>query len=297
MIGKEIIEESKKIIAQYSMALTLRQLYYRLVASQKIENRENNYKYLSKLLVKARLNGEIPFSAIEDRSRKKIEAWDASDEEWTPERYFGYYQDEYEGAEEEFKGKWRSYTHSRWYKQPNTLVVLLEKDALSALFSAVTERERINLYPLRGYSSLTFVKQIADDLEGEENIKILYFGDFDPSGMDIQRYLKERLRDEFDVDADVRRVAITDEQIQKYNIPPAPAKRSDTRFNGFVGEHGDRAVELDAIEPDVLQEIIKNSIQALFDEKIYQEQKSEQKEKQQEIKKMIEEYFGDDLNE
>jgi len=104
-------------------------------------------------------------------------------------------------------------------------------------------------------------------------------------------------RDEFDVDADVRRVAITDEQIQKYNIPPAPAKRSDTRFNGFVGEHGDRAVELDAIEPDVLQEIIKNSIQALFDEKIYQEQKSEQKEKQQEIKKMIEEYFGDDLNE
>jgi len=292
MKGKEIIEESKKIIAQYSMALTLRQLYYRLVASQKIENRENNYKYLSKLIVKARLNGEIPFSAIEDRSRRKVEAWDFNGETWDPEAFFSYYKDEYERSEEDFRSKWRSYVHSRWYKQPNTVVVLLEKDALSALFSAVTEREKVNLYPLRGYSSLTFLKQIADDLEGKENIKILYFGDFDPSGMDIQRYLRERLRDEFGVDADVRRIAITDEQIQKYNIPPAPAKRSDTRFNGFVDEHGDRAVELDAIEPNVLQEIIRSSIRALFDEKIYQEQKLEEKEKQQEIKRMIEEYFG-----
>ena len=106
---------------------------------------------------------------------------------------------------------------------------------------------------------------------------LLYFGDFDPTGLDIPRNIKERL-EEFGVDFEFHRLAITDEQIKQHNIPPIPTKKTDSRTAGFVAKHGDRAVELDALNPKVLQKLIDDSITQYLDKDLYDETLQEQEE-------------------
>ena len=87
------------------------------------------------------------------------------------------------------------------------------------------------------------------------------FGDFDPSGIDIERDLSDRLTKYNAGDFEVLRVALTSDQIKRYQLPPMPVKRSDARADGFLAEHGDRAVELDALDPNLLQRTVAESIE------------------------------------
>jgi hypothetical protein len=55
----EIVPKVNAILKQYEYPLTLRQVYYRLVAAGDIENMRSNYTSLSSILVKARERGEV----------------------------------------------------------------------------------------------------------------------------------------------------------------------------------------------------------------------------------------------
>ena len=61
-----------------------------------------------------------------------------------------------------------------------------------------------------------------------------------------------------DADITFQRVAVTQRQIERYNLPSRPTKTSDSRAKGF----GDVSVELDAIDPDTLRALVRNSIEA-----------------------------------
>lgn len=253
-----VVERVKSIVAEYAgMRLTLRQIFYRLVAAQVIENTKSNYQSLSKILVEARKARKIPYAAIEDRTRSmhKGHGSDLS-------------------ATEHFNSFWeyvtnmdKRYTMPKWWGQPKRVQVWLEKQALQALFEQVTDAEGVDLAVCKGYPSLTFLWEAARSLRGlKEQIEIVYFGDFDPSGMDIERFVGQTLQDDFGIEVNVTRISITRDQIDEFNIPPAPAKPTDARLAGFVAEHGVAwQVELDAIEPRTLQGIIRDSIQAHFD--------------------------------
>jgi hypothetical protein len=94
---------------------------------------------------------------------------------------------------------------------------------------------------------------------------VLYFGDFDPSGVDIERDLTERLAKYDAGDFMVRRIALTREQIVDYSLPPMPVKRSDARSDGFMASYGDQAVELDALDPNTLKLLVARSIASHID--------------------------------
>ena len=70
--GEQIVQKVVSIIGQFSQPLTLRQIYYQLVSRQVIENKESAYKYLSRLLVKAREDGVIGYEDLVDRTRRPI---------------------------------------------------------------------------------------------------------------------------------------------------------------------------------------------------------------------------------
>jgi hypothetical protein len=55
----EIVPKVNAILKQYEYPLTLRQVYYRLVAAGAIKNTRSNYTSLSSILVKARERGEV----------------------------------------------------------------------------------------------------------------------------------------------------------------------------------------------------------------------------------------------
>jgi hypothetical protein len=150
-----------------------------------------------------------------------------------------------------------------WEDQPVYLLISLEKDALSRLVSRVGNMYSVRTFPTRGYPSFTYVQTMANYMQTRLNGKptiVLYFGDFDPSGVDIERDLEARLGRYGATDYKVKRIALTADQIKQHQLPPMPVKRSDARAEGFLAEYGDQSVELDALDPNLLQKTVEKAI-------------------------------------
>ena len=97
-------------------------------------------------------------------------------------------------------------------------------------------------------------------MEQEEKTKILlYLGDHDPSGIDMTRDIQKRLRI-FGSDAEVRRIALTMEQIEELNPPPNFAKMSDSRAEDYVARYGMSSWELDALKPQYITDLIEKAV-------------------------------------
>lgn len=273
----EIVKAVNDVLAQYTMPLTLRQIYYRLVAKLLIPNTVTAYKTLSKLMVKARERGKIDSTRIEDRSRQSLGPLvpllllPLARRTLYIQGDWGYDNPDVFLNEriEVLRECWKFYTKSLWETQPKEVLILLEKDALSRLFLDVATKFRVWVYPTRGYASYTYVQNIADRMsEVKENI-VLYFGDYDPSGRDIERDLNERLGAYGGQNFKIIRVALTQEQIFMHNLPPRPEDaatieklKNDPRTARYGMEY---ACELDALEPSTLQDLIHRSINALID--------------------------------
>ena len=251
---EKLVAAALEVFDQYDTAITLRQLYYRLVARLLIPNTINSYKRLSRIMVKAREQEDVPVNCLEDRSRRILGRGDTG----------------YESAEDYLKQKlsglqdsWKGFTMPMWEEQPVYVLISLEKDALSRLVSRVANQYSVRTFPTRGYPSFSYVQIMANYMQtrlaGKPTV-LLYFGDFDPSGVDIERDLEDRLGRYGAKDFKVKRIALTADQIRQYNLPPMPVKRSDARAESFMATHGDRSVELDALDPNLLQDIVKNAI-------------------------------------
>jgi hypothetical protein len=95
---------------------------------------------------------------------------------------------------------------------------------------------------------------------------MLYAGDFDPTGEDIPRDLAERLPE-----VEVERIALDAEQVERFDLPPQPGKRTDSRSARFELEHGRLVqVELDALAPDDLRALYADALGDYWDESQYE---------------------------
>jgi hypothetical protein len=104
---------------------------------------------------------------------------------------------------------------------------------------------------------------VADVERTDRPAVLLYAGDFDPSGEDIDRDFIART----DCWDQVRRVALTAAQVSEYGLPPNPGKVTDSRAKGFVERHGRLVqVELDALPPEVLRELLSSAIAEFWDD-------------------------------
>jgi len=119
---------------------------------------------------------------------------------------------------------------------------------------------------LRGYGSQTIVDAIYSSAGrrcGVEEIVMLYIGDHDPSGQDIQRDVIDRTRHMWN---DVVRLAVNPEQVSELGLFPAPGKATDSRAGRFIAEHGELVqVEVEAIEPAVLKSLVVDAIEERTD--------------------------------
>ena len=251
---EEVVEAALEVFKQYNTALTLRQLYYRLVSRHLFPNTINSYKRLSRLMVKARETRDVPVNCLEDRSRRILGRGDAgfiSAEAFLKKRIAS------------LRESYKEFRLPMWVDQPNYILVSLEKDALSRLVSDIANQYSVRTFPTRGYPSFTYVQRMAsymrNRLSGKPTV-VLYFGDFDPSGVDIERDLSERLGKYDAGDYTVVRVALTNEQITKYDLPPMPVKTSDARSDAFLETYGNKSVELDALDPNILKFMVAQSI-------------------------------------
>ncbi|MBM3188811.1 MAG: hypothetical protein FJZ90_08835 [Chloroflexi bacterium] len=241
----ELIETARAILAEHN-PMTVRQVYYQLVSRQVIENTRTAYQAVSNALVDARKEGVIPWEWIEDRLRRPraVGMWAGL-------------ADFAETAE-------RAYRRDVWATQPGYIEVWLEKDALSGIFEDLLRPYGVTLNVGRGYDGWDSIHNAAERYDNGQGITVLYFGDFDPSGEDMVRSLRERLAF-FDCVPVIVKCALTLDDVTRYNLPPDFTKPTDTRQAAFVAKYGDMAVELDALPVDVLQERIRKEVAARMD--------------------------------
>jgi hypothetical protein len=240
-----LIEETQAILSAHH-PMTVRQVYYQLVSRQVIKNNRSQYQAVSNALVGARKESDIPWEWIEDRLRRprRVSMW--------------------EGLADFAETVRRAYRRNVWPKQSEYIEVWLEKDALSGIFEDVLDAYGITLNVGRGYDGWDSIHNAADRYGRQEEVTILYFGDFDPSGEDMVRSLCERLAF-FGCEPEVIKCALTFEDISRYGLPSDFTKQTDTRSHAFVAKYGDMAVELDALPIDVLRERLVTEVENRMD--------------------------------
>lgn len=238
--------------------LTLRQIYYQLVSQLAIQNRLGAYKRLSRVLSNARIAGLVPWEAMEDRSRSMLESGG-----WSDVRSF---------VDDELARFCVGYRRDLMQGQARRLEIWVEKDALASIIHRVAFEYCVPVIVARGFSSTSYVKQCADRINASrlsagQLTHVLYFGDFDPSGWEMPEAMQRKLIDRLDVCPAsflIERCALLPEQIEQYELPEDPdaMKEADSRTAKFLELFGEDVspVELDALHPEALQEIVRDAI-------------------------------------
>jgi hypothetical protein len=244
-----IVGQAAAIVHSYSTGVTLRQLFYRLVVAEVLPNTNSAYKTLSARTAEARRWDGFP--SLVDRTRVIHQLRFVAD----PDEALDYLVDDYR--------------RDRTEGQDHAIYLGVEKNAIVGQLRSWFQRLGIPVLALGGYSSQTYCDQVAMAVGREDRPAVLiYAGDFDPSGEDIDRDFEERTKGCFD---EVIRIALSPKQVELYQLPPQPGKASDTRAGRFVARHGQLIqVELDALPPDVLRGLYQEAINRFWDRSKYE---------------------------
>ena len=243
------IEAARAVIdeaAQAGFRLTLRAVFYRLVARNTIPNTDRAYKNLSALLDKARWAGRLPFDCIDDPERSELRG-----------KTWGCVRECLEDAAQTYRTDW-------WSRADPVVEVWSEKMAVAGILEGMAI-DRYGLLFVAGlkYTSLTHLYGAARRFVARPvDTVILYVGDHDPSGLDMDRDIAARLKDlgrelKSDLSVNVKRVALTMDQIEEYGLPSQPTKATDSRAAKYVH---DGSWELDALPAAVLYEVVEREI-------------------------------------
>lgn len=260
-----LVEQCNEIIDEYqadNLQLTLRQLYYQLVARAIIPNRVQEYKRLGDIVNNGRLAGLIDWDAIEDRTRalEALSHWNS--------------------PAEIVAACAAQFRLDKWAEQDTHVEVWIEKEALAGVFERVCQPLDVAYFACRGYTSqsemwgaaMRFVNQIKLG----KRVIVFHFGDHDPSGIDMTRDIEERLvmfaSSHVGSKAgriSIRRLALNMDQVEEYSPPENPAKTTDSRFASYQREFGESSWELDALNPRVLADLVRNAVLSVRDEETW----------------------------
>lgn len=248
--------------------ITLRGLLYRLVSSGELPSTApREYQRLGRLMTLLRENGSIPRTWIVDHLRQTLK----------PSSWSGL---------GDFGDSVRScYRKDYWSRLPHYVCVFVEKDAIAATIQPVTEEHDVNLHVCRGYASVSFAGEIADDWDTiDKPIFAYYLGDFDPSGFDIERDLREKLERyteskyfyevenedaaEWYTQSDCviwQRLGVRETDFDDHSLIRLAIKAKDRRAASFIKRYGTSCAEVDAIPPTELRRRVLEAVESHID--------------------------------
>jgi len=243
-----VVERAAQIVDEYDTGVTLRQCFYRLVADGTLSNTTNAYKALSSRTAEARRDGCFPDFVDNVRSIHRAQTFTSSTQAlfWLE----------------------NIYRRDRTEGQDVSVYLGVEKRGIVAQLTDWFGDFGIPVLSLGGYSSQTYIDDVKADVSASGRPAVLlYAGDFDPSGEDIDRDFVARTG----CFAKVVRIALTAEQVDAYNLPPQPGKAADSRAAAFVARHGELVqVELDALPPDTLRQLYDDALAEFWDTSVYE---------------------------
>jgi len=275
----QLVQHAVQIIndlRRQGYTLTLRQLYYQFVSRNLFPqswadprtgsiNNERSYDRLGTLLSRARMGGLVDWNAIEDRTREV-----AGNNHW-------------DGPAAIVRACSKQFMLDKWRTQPKRIEVWVEKDALEGIVARAARDMDVQYFSCRGYASQTSLweagQRLAEYVADGQEVVILHLGDHDPSGIDMTRDIRQRVSTfmgEHGEGLEVRRLALNMNQVRTFNPPPNPTKMSDCRAEDYVSQFGTSCWELDALQPAVIDQLIRDAILEYRDEDLFAELEEEE---------------------
>ena len=283
-----LIMRVKEILKEYEdhLPLTNRQIFYRLVAAYGHPKTENFAKSLNDHLTRARRSGKIPFEHIRDDGISIMA--------------HAHYEDKnafYKHVHDEGK----AYKRDKLDRQGLDIRVYCEAAGMMPQLERVCEPYSIPVYSCSGFDSVTAKHELSESCwrrfvyKGRRTV-ILHLGDHDPSGesifndglvQDIHAFLAEDVphKDPRDI-AGFERVALTEDQVLRFNLETAPPKDTDSRTANWKGA-ATGTCQLEALPPDKLAELLEAAIRRRLDMGVYKEDLKAEEEERRRITKAL----------
>jgi hypothetical protein len=268
--------------------ITDRQFYYHLVEQPEgspirldVSTRrksDNAYDKVINLTVTCRLGGIIPLDSIlDDTDLLGTQQFDEPIESYLIGETYGY--------------------RSNWFEyQPYYIECWLEKRAMSRIFSPITDNYGVYLSVSGRYPSLAQVKSAIDRFESYDQPKvILYFGDLDPTGKDMPRYLNDTFPELDCADVAIEEITVNVPDVEELDLPTIPLKTGDTRLEWYTDTFRvDYGVEIDALPPTILRQKIQDAIAEYLDLNELEQKKAEDREEINDVIRRLREQMQND---
>jgi heme-degrading monooxygenase HmoA len=252
-----LVEDVLAVLTTYDayLPLTVRQIFYRLVATIGFDKTEAAYARLCETVGRARRAGLIDFSTIRDDGAARYEV-----------TFWSSLEDFLDGVRNDAQ----AFRLDRQAGQPVRLWTLCEAGGMAPMLARVASSFGVPVLSSGGFDSLTAKHTLAEELStilrSGVRAEVLHVGDLDPSGEHLFTSLAEDVsamcRALCGAEPEFARLAVTRAQAVEMDLPTAPAKQTDRRR--FTGE----TVQAEAIAPDVLTQILRAAIEARRDRTI-----------------------------
>lgn len=232
-------------IAEENRPLSIRNAYYIAVSLGLVEKTERAYGVVQNDLVVLRRAGLVGLDWIVDASRvaagQTASRTDLSMDELLAAHLRGAVADP--GI-------------SPWAETGIRPAIVCESRSIAGMVATTADEYEIAVWPLGGYGSLSFTRDLAADRVD----RIGYIGDLDPDGDQIRDSLTDHLVDDHHwTGFEFFDLAVTDEQVESMGLPTRPAK--NTSRAASVGRW--TAVEAEAIAAPTMRRIVEDWIESL----------------------------------
>jgi hypothetical protein len=245
----DVLEEYRE-----HLPLSVRQIFYRLVATIGYPKTEDAYARLAEHLVRARRAQLISFDDIRDDGVVTVD-----------QESYGCQEDFWDAVGRRIRG----YRRDRQAGQPCYIELWCEAAGMLPQLAKIADNFSIPVYSAGGYNSVTANWDVAQRALRRNGLTVLlHVGDLDPSGVSIFSSMAADVAAFVEADrvlatlrVEAERVALTQAQVVQHELPTSPAKTSDGRSDRWTGE----TCQLEALAPDTLATIVKDAIIARRD--------------------------------
>lgn len=260
---------------------SVRHVFYRMTDPRlpvHVEKSERGYRQIQHRMTEMRRGGRLPYGWIVDATRR------------------GYFVNTFSDKADFIRSFASLYRADLWANSDAYCEVWAESRSIAGVIEATCEELAVSLYPAGGFASLTLAYEAAGfinkaTLKGEKPAHIFYIGDYDPAGVLIDVAIERELRTHLDprVDLHFERIGITQEQIERYDLPTKPRKAGDKR-----ALHITSTVEAEAMPARILRRLLRQKVESLLPTGALEVAKLAEQEEQAGLRMLAESLESDD---
>jgi hypothetical protein len=219
-------------------------------------NTKQSYKDLTDLLARMRLEEVIPFAWIADETR--------------PVGILSCYGDAGVFLQKEADWLLKGYYRDLLQSQPNHIEIMYEKLTGRSFIQPTAANYCVPLTIGRGFCSLPPRVGMAKRYKasGKDKLILLAMSDLDPDGDEITHSFARSMRDDFGIDVECIKAALTMEQVRERGLPPneLEAKPKSSSYKRYVARYGTTDVyELEALGLESQQKLLEEAILSVLD--------------------------------